>query len=287
MVRQSLADHAAPWAAWVGPTTGAELGWVRRAIGGLVDVVEFPDAAASVANVGDDAWPALVLLGSDVAARWPLSDLTALARRWPLAPLVSVAASLVDGRRRSGPGLPATEEVPWSEAPARLAWWLADRAAGRPGTLGLPTTARREDRALQAAVALRPDGPSRGSVSVAADRPADLDGLAALLAASGRDPLRCTCGRPPLDEPADVLVWDTGTLGPAHLSWLRMLAANRPGLGIVVVDSFPRPETALVALRHGAAAVLGRPLAPESLAGAMLRLESGPVIHLGPSGEPG
>ncbi|MFM7107322.1 MAG: hypothetical protein ACKOZU_01735 [Planctomycetaceae bacterium] len=275
---------ASPRIAWVGPTAGPELGWAREAAASLAEVIDFADAAAAVAGGPGEPWPAIVLLGSDVPARWSPDDLTSLARRWPLAPLVSVATGIVAGRRRSGPALPAVEEVPWSELAARLAWWLEDRDADRPGTLGLPATARREDRALEAAAALRPVEGRTSRVSVAAGRPTDLEGIADLVAASGRTIVRRICGLPPLDEPADVLVWDTDPFGPAHLAWLRMLAANRPDLAVVVIDSFPNPDTALAALRSGAVAVLGRPLSPEALAGALVRRESA-ASGLGPACE--
>lgn len=273
-----------PAIAWIGVATGAELAWARRAVAHVATVHEFAGPDDVVAAPPDGPWPAIALVASDHASRWTLSGLTAVARRWPLTPLVSVAASIVDGRRRSGPLLPAAEEVPWSEVPARLTWWLADRAAGRPGTLGLPATARREERAVEAVAALRSAARRAVRVSVAADRAVDLEGLADLVTASGREVIRRTCGRPPLDEPADVLVWDTATLGPTHLAWLGMLAANRPALAVIVVDSFPRPETALAALEGGAAAVLRRPLAPEALAGAFLSLESAPATGLGRPG---
>ncbi|MFM9025960.1 MAG: hypothetical protein ACKON7_11585 [Planctomycetaceae bacterium] len=276
-----MTPSTAPSIAWIGTAAGAELAWARRAVADVATVHEFAGADDVVAAPADGPWPAVALVGSDRGSRWGLPDLTAISRRWPLTPVVSVAASIVDGRRRSGPLLPATEEVPWSEVPARLAWWFADRAAGRPGTLGLPATARREERAVEAVAALRPTSRSAVRVSVAADRAVDLEGLADLITASGREVLRRTCGRPPLDEPADVLVWDTAALGPTHLAWLGMLAANRPELAVIVVDSFPRPETALAALEAGAAAVLGRPLAPESLAGSFVRLESAPATGLG------
>jgi hypothetical protein len=53
-----------------------------------------------------------------------------------------------------------------------------------------------------------------------------------------------------------------------------MLAANRPGRGIVLLDSFPRGDTTRLALRAGAAAVLGRPAGLEPLAGTLLRLRN-------------
>lgn len=275
-----MSPGTSPSIAWIGAATGPDLAWTRRAVEEVAAVRDFSDTAAVLAQPPDAVWPAIALLGSDESSRWTLADLTSISRRWPLTPIVSVAASIVDGRRRSGPALAGAEEVPWSEVPSRLAWWLADRAGGRPGTLGLPVTARREDRVLEATATLRASG-STTRVSVAADRPVDLDGLADLVLASGRDLVRRTCGRPPLDEPADLLVWDTTPLGHAHLAWLGMLTANRPALAVVVVDSFPRAETALLALQAGATAVLDRPVAPESLAGAIHRAERARATGLG------
>lgn len=282
MPQRSPPPEAAESVAWIGPASGPELRWAHDAVAGLAPTIDFRDPTHAVAAGSGAPWPAIVLLGSDVAGRWTLAQLTAVSRRWPLAPLVSVATSLVAGRRRSGPSLPGVEELPWNEAPARLRCWLADRRAGRAGSLGLPATARREDRALEAVAALRQTGRPTARVSIAAGRQTELEGIADLVAAAGRSIVRRTCGRPPLDEPADVLVWDTDPLGPPHLAWLRMLVANRPGLAVVVVDSFPTPDTALVALQAGATAVLGRPLSPEALAGVLLAVDAG-ASGLGPA----
>ena len=56
-----------------------------------------------------------------------------------------------------------------------------------------------------------------------------------------------------------------------------MFTAHRPGLPVIVVESFPRGDTVLAALRAGATAVLGRPLSLEALAGTLLRQEGGCV----------
>jgi hypothetical protein len=188
-----------------------------------------------------------------------------IARRWPLALIVSVGTSLVDGRRRSGPPLPGVEEVAWHDLAGRLDGWLAAFAAGRPGPLGLPTTARREERLLAATDAARE---SR-------DNSPEMEGRAT--------------GRPRLDEPAAVLVWDVGHLEDEDLAWLRMLAANRPRLGIVILESFPRGDSTAAALLAGAYAVLGRPVALEALVGTLARLETvalvGTPTGLGPVGE--
>ena len=240
-----------------------------------VHEVDCPAAAVAAAPaVFAERSPAVILLAADQPGRWSLDDVLALAIRWPLAPIVSVAGALVDGRRRSGPPLPGIEEVPWHDLPGRLACWLADRVAGRPGTLGLPATVRREDRFVEASLAVRTH-PGLAAVSVAAAKETDLESLVDLLRAAGGTLGRRSRGRPPLDERAPVLLWDVGRIAGEHLAWLRMLAANRPGLKIVLFESFPRPEITLAALEAGAAAVLGRPASAEALAGALAVFAAG------------
>ena len=193
----------------------------------------------------------------------------ALSRRWPLATIVGVATSLVEGRRRSGPPLPGIEELPWHDLPARLTCWLRGLDAGIPGTLGPPVPLRREDRVLAAArsvARLRRPGPA---VAVAAARADELDALVALVTAAGRQtPLR-TLGRPALDAPADVVVWDLEAPGPADIGWLRLLTANAPDRRVILLVSFPRSDVVAELVTAGAAAVLGRPASLEALLGAL------------------
>jgi hypothetical protein len=266
---------------WVGDTADAELALARSGLAGLVPVVEAdtPELAADMALPGQLS-PAIVLLAAALPGQWTLADAVRLSRRWPLAPVVSVATSLIDGRRRSGPPLPGVEEVPWTDLPGRVAWWLHVMAAGRPGTLGMPATARREERIMESAVRIR-EWPtpqrSRPRISVAAARTGEVECLVDLLSVAGTQVVRRTCGRPALDEPADVLVWDVSALAPAHLAWLQILSANRPGLRVVLLDSFPRGDSTTAALRAGAAAVLARPVSLEALAGTLLRLETASI----------
>jgi hypothetical protein len=117
---------------WIGPAAaGSELALARAWIAEHAEVV---DASTPQAVVADppaavrDRSPAVILLASSAAISWTTRDCVAISRRWPLAPLVSVAATLVEGRRRSGPALPGVEEVAWNELPGKLAWWLCDRA---------------------------------------------------------------------------------------------------------------------------------------------------------------
>ncbi|RLS76938.1 MAG: hypothetical protein DWI03_07780 [Planctomycetota bacterium] len=274
----SVADSPRPFLLWVGETRDAELHLARSGLSGLVAVAEAATPAAAVAmGMPGQQSPAITLLAAAVPGGWTLADAVLLSRHWPLTPVVSVATSLIDGRRRSGPALPGVEEVPWTDLPGRVAWWLHDMAAGRPGTLGMPATSRREERIMESAVRVRewssPQRP-RPRISVAAARAGEVECLVDLLSAAGAPVTRRTCGRPPLDEPADVLVWDVSALTPSHLAWLQILTANQPALRVVLLDSFPRGDSTTAALRAGAVAVLARPVSLEALAGTLIRLET-------------
>lgn len=270
-------EPSSPTLLWVGDALDLELdlakAWARQQTR-LLEAADVAAACAADQPAFADASPAAVLLALPTPFSWSVRDCIAIARRWPLSPLVSISTCLVDGRRRSGPPLPGVEEVPWNELPGRLAWWLHDRARGQPGSLGMPSTARREERLLEAAARVAEFGSRPGCrVAAAASRPLDLEGLADLLAAAGRPPVRRICGRPAVDEPADVVVWDVTSASADTLTWLRMLAANRPGLAVVLLESFPRGDWAAAALAAGATAVLARPASLESLTGLLLRID--------------
>jgi hypothetical protein len=260
-----------PWrVAWIGGDDGVELAWAR-------------DAAATVARVHglttpDGAWqgsrpPTVVALAAASPGHWRLDDVVALAARWPLAAIVAVGGTLGDGGRRSGPRLPGIEEIPWHEFPHRLTSWLAELDAGRAGSLGSPPAARREDRVLLAAVAAartRAAGP-RLRLSIAGPDAVAAEGLADLATALGHEVVGRRIGRPTVADAASALVWEVAAIDATVLVWLRLLAAERPERPILLVEGFPRSDTTLQALDAGAAAVLGRPLALETLGGALLR----------------
>lgn len=267
-----------PRIAWLGDATAEELVLARAWVGEFATLVEPVAAAEPVSH------PRVAVLAAHRPAAWTLSSAAAVSRRWPLTPLVAVVSSLADGRRRSGPWLPGVEEVVWHDLPGRLTWWLAELAAGRPGTLGLPTTARREDRITATAGHVRAVVAACGqppAVAVAGACRTALESVADLLTAAGFRVTSRVRGRPRLDDDADLLVWDAGRLTETDRAWLEMLAAHRPGLGIVVLDSFPRGDTVRATLRAGATAVLGRPVGLEALVGTLLRIRSGPRNALG------
>jgi len=259
---------------WFGANESADLALARTAAARLATVHVSESPAAVVASPPEpfrDRSPAVIMLGSSSPGRWTLSDAIALARRWPLSPIVSVASTIVDGRRRSGPPIPGIDEVMWHDLPGRLRAWLDDRERGRPGTRGQPTTARREEAIVEN---VRPRVRGLG-LTIAAARPVDLEALADLSIAAGAIVNRRTCSRPPMDDDAVVVIWDVGLIDAPSLAWLRILVANRPGRRVVLFESFPRAETTVAALEAGAAAVLGRPCGVETYAGTLLAVVSG------------
>jgi hypothetical protein len=241
-----------------------------------------PPAAGAPWN----AAPGLILLASDRPGRWSLDDVILLTSRWPLVPVISVGSSLCDGRRRSGPALPGVEEISWHDLAGRIGRWFADLNTGRPGGLGLPTTARREERLLESALLApgRTPPPESPSVVLAARRLLDLEGLADLLSLAGRRIERRMQGRPPLEATGSTVIWDAGRLDREDLAWLQLLSSNQPSLPILVIESFPRGDSTLAALRAGARAIVGRPVSLEALMGTLLRLENAPASGLGPAG---
>lgn len=265
---------------WIGGAADGELAIARRgiacALGGMpiIDLPLPPEGDAESRLPGGDPEPICIVLASDRSGAWSPESVLGIVRRWPLARLVAVTGSLADGRRRSGPPMPGIEEVAWHDLGGRLGTWLADIDSGAPGSLGLPSTARREDRLLDAPT-FAPDPPRRVHpvvIDVAAHDATALEGLVDMVRALGHRVDHTTIGRPPLDSPVRLLLWDACSLSPEGIEWLRLLVANRPGLGVVVLESFPRGDVALAAQRAGARAILGRPVNLETLSGTIERM---------------
>lgn len=275
-------DDGSRWILWVGSTDGDELGLAHAAVAAQARVVAAANPCEAAESRGSGPWssPLFIVLASDRPGRWTAADAVLLSRSWPLSPIVSVAASLVDGRRRSGPQLPGIDEVAWHHLGGRCNWWLAGLAHDRSAGLGLPTTARREERLLDSLAPLQgPASLARSSplpprdVSIAGPREEDVDSLADLLAAIGCTVAGRAVGRPSLEAASRTVIWDVGRLAASDLEWLRLLAANRPGVAIVLLESFPRGDAVAIALRAGVAAVLGRPVPLDVLAGTLLALD--------------
>lgn len=270
---------------WIGGSSDAELSLARRQAETLAAVFEAGSVATAVERPPEvflERSPAVILLASLTPTDVALADVVRLRIRWPLAPIVSVASGLLDGRRRSGPFLPGVEDVPWHDLGGRLASWLADRSAGRAGTLGMPATARREERFFGGAIPPSSEPGRPVTVAVAARRAIDLEAVGDLVIAAGGRVVQTMHGRPDLGVAAEAVVWDIGLPDSADLVWLGMLTAHRPRLGVILLDSFPRAERVTAALAAGAAAVLSRPGSAEALSGVLRRFADSTGTGLGP-----
>lgn len=272
---------------WVGEIDDLELSIAReclvRLTGCIVIRGNVPAPGSPSSHDGPDLLGTspldCILLAIDRPGRWNSEQVLALSLAFPLTPIFAIATSLGDGRRRSGPPLPGVEELAWHDAGGRLARWFGDLDAGLAGSLGLPPTVRREDR-FHEAPTFQPHSRPVGAlapVTVAARSPLDLDGLAELLAATGHPIGARSIGRPQLAPPDRLVVWDAGRFDGKDLEWLRLLVANRPGVAVVILDSFPRGDVARAALRAGASAILGRPVGLEVLAGTLRGLCQGAI----------
>lgn len=254
---------------WLGRAGHPELDAARAALAGVDGcVVTLRD------GVGDPlpALPDCVVLAHDQPGAWTGERVLGVTRRLPLVPVVAVSGSLADGRRRSGPSLPGVEEIAWHDLAGRLAAWFADLDRGTAGSIGLPPTSRREERIL-AGHDVRAPAPDGGpAVAVVARDRTDLEGLVGLVRACGHQVGTTGIGRPAIDTGEPILVWDVRGLSADDLEWLRLLSSNRRTLSTVILDSFPRGDSAAAALAAGAAAVLGRPTGREVLVGVLHRL---------------
>jgi len=257
---------------WIGdPDQPEEFRLTLDAISPLLTTSQVPTVAVALERRAATA-PTLICLAEPRPGLVTTADVLALSRQWPLARLVAVAPSLADGRRRSGPDLPGVMTVPWHDLPARLRAWLWALADGRPCSLDLPLTARRDERWLDhsAPPEKASELASRPRVTVAADSTLAAEAVGELVQRSGGTVVGQQTGRPSITDSADLIVWDVAAAIEPHLGWLRLLAGQRPERSIVLLCSFPRSDAVRAALAAGATAVLGRPTDQEALGGMLL-----------------
>ncbi|NBV45187.1 MAG: hypothetical protein EBR86_05970 [Planctomycetia bacterium] len=241
-------------AVWIGPTAGTELALAAEWLATLMPVETTADASGLGAG---HARPRLVVLACPRPACWTLADLTRVATTLPLVPVVAVTTSLAEGSRRSGDLLPGVEEIPWIELPGRIWSWIRSPL---PTTFGM---SRRDERWL--APAHTHGSPAR-RVHVAADRDF-VEPVCDLLSAAGWTPLPLP-GKRPQPGCDGAVVWALGGVGARDREWLRLLTADGRR-DVLVMESFPRGDGVVATLAAGAAAVLPRTIAADSLAGTL------------------
>ena len=268
----------APRGIWVGDDTAPEMALAFRWASQQLAVVQEAGVPEALQVVGPP--PAVVFVPFTWSGEVAGGDLVKLARRWPLAVLVLVVGSVVDGWRRRGPVLPAAVAVPWYELPGRLWLWNQQREAGLAGGLGTPTTSRREDRLLARLAADRRCRQPVLQAAVAAPSQSLGEGLELLAVTAGiRVVSRCQ-GSPDAHAEGDVVLWDVGDVGEAQREHLRLLRAAQPTRPVLLLESFPRGDTAVEVLACGGSHLLGRPLEADVLS-ATIRWCWQPHLPLG------
>ncbi|MFM7521426.1 MAG: hypothetical protein ACKO9B_13290 [Planctomycetota bacterium] len=256
----------ARFALWLGAIAGVELELAHAWLETILPVVDAPGPEQWFrTGAGQRHPPALPRPWVALAALprpglWSVADVTAVAASLPLVPLVAVTTSLAEGSRRSGDSLAGIEEVPWVELPGRVWGWAS--GAARPAGW-LPATSRRDERWL---VAPKRPATARRPVAVAAPG-TSREQLCDLLDAAGFAPQPLDTPRPHPGCPGPV-IWDAGGVGEECCSWLRLLTADGRR-DVVVLESFPRGDGVRLALEAGAAAVLPRVVAAETVAGTL------------------
>jgi len=259
---------------WIGDSTATlEFQLAAAETAAVISLQQLPDVATAIGQRAAEAAPepTFVCLAEPRPGLICLADVLAVSRRWPLARMISVASCLADGQRRSGPPLPGVVTVPWHDLPARLRYWLAELAAGRPGSLGLPLTARRDERWQGQAGFADPSQPRRRPrVTVAGDTTATAEAVGDLVRVAGGEVVEQITGRPPIAADCDCIVWDRGARLDGDLGWLQLLAGQQPERPIILLCSFPRGDAVTAARAAGATAVLGRPADREALLGLLL-----------------
>jgi hypothetical protein len=266
------AMQTTPSLLWIGDVNQPEeFRLTFDAINPLLESFQTATIAVALARLQTPA-PTLICLAEPRPGMFTNADVLALSGQWPLARIVVIAGCLADGRRRSGPDLPGVIMVPWHDLPARLRAWLHALAEGRPSSLDLPLTARRDERWLNQFVGPKPvrEAADHPQVTVAADSTLAAEAVGELVLSSGGTLVGQQTGRPSITAPADLVIWDVGDAIEPHLGWLRLLARQRPHRSIVLLCSFPRSDAVRAAIDAGATAVLGRPTDREALSGILL-----------------
>jgi ActR/RegA family two-component response regulator len=91
-----------------------------------------------------------------------------------------------------------------------------------------------------------------------------------LITMAGGTLVHCVTGKPPIQDTAEIIIWDLQDSPELQLEWIRLLTSQNPKRALALLCSFPRSDTAHAAIGAGADAVLGRPTDCEAIRGVLL-----------------
>ena len=232
------------------------------------------DAAFHAATSGDPE-PLIICLSETHPGQIHDAEVLRVTRRWPLSKIVVVGSCLADGQRRSGPLLSGVLTVPWHDLPSRMIVWLHGLESDQPSSLADAPSFRRDERWLLDATTTKTphtvlDQSTQVRVTVAASTDTAAEAVHELVTAAGGIVQQAVTGKPPIQDTADVVIWDLHDSPELQLEWIRLLTCQNPHRIIALLCSFPRSETAQGAIDAGATVVLGRPTDGEALRGVLL-----------------
>ena len=266
---------------WIGNLEDtAEFRHVTAVIQNSVELWHLPNVDAALqAAANSDPEPLVICLSETHPGQIHGEEILQLTSRWPLSKIVVVGSSLADGQRRSGPSVSGVLTVPWHDLPSRMIVWLHRLESGQPSSLADATTFRREERWLvDARTTNTPhtvlDLATQVRVTVAASTDTTAEAVSELVTAAGGTVEQTITGKPPIQDRADVVIWDLHDSPEFQLEWIRLLTCQNPRRIIALLCSFPRSDTAQAAMAAGATVVLGRPTDGEALRGVLLLAET-------------
>ncbi len=207
------------------------------------------------------------------------AEVLKLTRRWPLSKIVVVGSCLADGQRRSGPSLRGVLQVPWHDLPSRIITWMHRLESGQLSSLADAPSFRRDERWLLDATTRKSpqtvlNQPAQVRVTIAASTDTIAEAVSDLVTATGGIVEQAVTGKPPIQDSADIVIWDLHDSPESQLEWIRLLTCQNPHRIIALLCSFPRSESAKAAMDAGATVVLGRPTDSEALCGVLLLAET-------------
>ena len=219
--------------------------------------------------------PTIICLAETRPGKIHFRDVFRLTQHWPLSRIVSVGSCLSDGRRRSGSVVDGILEVPWHDLPSRMKVWLQRIDSGAFSSLTSPPTFRRDERWLAEAIETQPfhetsDRTTPATVTVAASSQTMAEAVGELITMAGGTLVHCVTGKPPIQDTAELIIWDLQDSPELQLEWIRLLTSQNPNRTLALLCSFPRSDTAHAAIEAGATAVLGRPTDCEAIRGVLL-----------------
>ena len=262
---------------WIGDLGNtAEFRHVATVIQKNIELWHLPTVdAAFHATASGDPEPLIICLSETHPGQIHDAEVLRVTRRWPLSKIVVVGSCLADGQRRSGPSLSGVLQVPWHDLPSRMIVWLHGLESDQPSSLADAPSFRRDERWLLDATTTKTphtvlDQSTQVKVTVAASTDTAAEAVHELVTAAGGIVEQAVTGKPPIQDTADVVIWDLHDSPELQLEWIRLLTCQNPHRIIALLCSFPRSETAQAAIDAGATVVLGRPTDGEALRGVLL-----------------